>query len=125
MITNSHQHMRGFNHEVKYKIISLTFIFLCLSGCTKEKLDVLRCESERDALVCNNQCVIDTQIKYQIKVNETKGVVMIIVSHEGQQSARVTFDNCQIIDSNNWKCQKNLNSSMANGIFSASNVCAK
>ena len=107
---------------MKLTIIPLLTIVLISSGAFAGKLELYDCNKEFDALQCNLHCKKNSG-QLEFKVNPSGNKVIRYSYKDGNFVQSVSFENCVVVDSDNWECRSLDNSGtstaiMRNGIHS-------
>jgi hypothetical protein len=70
----------------------------------KKNYQPYKCTDQYSAMTCDNSCKIESDMKYQIEVNENKNLVLRTVFYKGKQVDSNLLENCKVINEKNWLC---------------------
>lgn len=85
------------------------------------KYEAYECPNQESAQECSALCKKEN-MQLEFKVNREKNFVMILMYEGGKGAGSSTFDNCKIIDTDNWSCERDsrismMRMAMKNGVY--------
>ena len=101
---------------MKLATIPLLTIVLISSSAFGGKLELYDCNKEFDALQCNVNCKKNNG-QLEFKVNSNGNKVIRYSYKDGNFVQSISFENCVVVDSDNWECRSLDNSRMSTAIM--------
>lgn len=95
----------------KFLFILISLYSLNVNAWGWGKYEAYDCPDRDSAEACNTLCK-KQNMQMEFKVNQQKNFVMILSYEGGKSAGGSTFDNCKIIDSDNWSCERDSKLSM-------------
>jgi hypothetical protein len=92
------------------------------------KLDLYACEDSLSANSCNSSCRRSGDVQLEFKIDMKQNIVFFTAYKGGLQGNSGSYDNCKIIDKQNWICKTDdemggtLEQKMINGVYTSSVV---
>lgn len=97
------------------------------AGLFDSKLIYHSCPTEADAIICSSACQRDSNLSFEIKVNQNQSIVAITHYEGNKLAGQSIYENCKIVDAKNWICTRETppmisisTEKMVKGVYSSS-----
>lgn len=107
---------RQFSGICKVRINGILFFLISIYSLNSfawgwGKYNLYDCPNQESAEACNTLCKKDN-VQLEFKLNQQKNFVMALLYEGGKSAGSSTYDNCKIIDAENWSCERDSKLSM-------------